>query len=107
MGGVAQSLSGSNGRLAWLWVLLRNEMAPYPGRGALVARMVTASTLAMIITMTFRIPYGAYCAILAFTLSRESLEGTANAARTLVIGVLLAGAYAMVGAMLVLGDPML
>jgi multidrug resistance protein MdtO len=107
MGGVAQSLSGSNGRLAWLWELLRNEMAPYPGRGALVARMVTASTLAMIITMTFRIPYGAYCAILAFTLSRESLEGTANAARTLVIGVLLAGAYAMVGAMLVLGDPML
>ena len=69
--------------------------------------MVTASTLMMIISMTFRIPYGAYGAIFALTLSRESLESTANAARAMAIGLVLAGAYVVVGAMLVLGNAML
>jgi multidrug resistance protein MdtO len=107
MGTIAQSLPDSNDRFAWLWAFLRHELAPYPGRAALVARMVTASTLIMIICMTFRIPYGAYGAIFAITLSRESLEGTASAARALAVGFVLAGAYVVVGAMLVLGDAML
>jgi multidrug resistance protein MdtO len=107
MGAIAQSLTGSNGRFAWLWEFLRDELAPYQGRTALVARMVTASTLIMIICMTFRIPYGAYGAIFALTLSRESLESTANAARAMAIGLVLAGAYVVVGAMLVLGNAML
>jgi multidrug resistance protein MdtO len=107
MGAIAQSLTGSNGRLAWLWEFLKNELAPYRGRTALVARMVTASTLIMIISMTFRLPYGAYGAIYAITLSRESLEGTVSAVRALVVGFVLAGAYVVVGAMLVLGNAML
>jgi multidrug resistance protein MdtO len=41
----------------------------------------------MIISMTFRIPYGAYGAIFALTLSRESLESTANAARAMAVGL--------------------
>jgi multidrug resistance protein MdtO len=69
--------------------------------------MVTASTLIMIISMTFRIPYGAYGAIFAITLSRESLEGTASEVRALAVGFVLAGAYVVVGAMLVLGNAML
>lgn len=107
MAAIAQSFPDSSGRLAWLWVFLRDELAPYHGRAALVARMVTASTLMMIISMTFRIPYGAYGAIFALTLSRESLESTANAARAMAIGLVLAGAYVVVGAMLVLGNAML
>jgi len=107
MAAIAQPLEGSNGRLVWLWQFLREELAPYRGRGALVARMVTASTLVMIISMTFQIPYGAYGAVYAFTLSRESLEGTASAVRTLAVGFAIAGAYAVLGAMLVLGDPTL
>ena len=47
------------------WEFLKEELTPYPGRAALVARMVMAATLVMIITMTFRLPYGAYCAIYA------------------------------------------
>src|ERR1700733_5016750 len=107
MAASAQSFLGSNGRFAWLWAFLRDELAPYHGRTALVARMVTASTLMMIISMTFRIPFGAYGAIFALTLSRESLESTANAARAMVVGLVLAGAYVVVGTMLVLGNAML
>ena len=107
MATIAQSLASSNGRFAWLWGFLRDEMAPYRGRTALVVRMVTAATVVMIISMTFRVPYGAYGAIYALVLSRESLESTANAARAMAIGLVLGGAYALVGAMLVLNDPML
>jgi multidrug resistance protein MdtO len=69
--------------------------------------MVTASTLIMTICMTFRIPYGAYGAIFALILSRESLESTASAVRALALGFVLGGAYVVVGAMLVLGNAML
>src|SRR5579862_5401650 len=43
----------------WLSVFFRHELAPYPGRWSLVARMVIAATLSMIVIITFRIPYGA------------------------------------------------
>jgi len=69
--------------------------------------MVTASTLVMILCMTFRVPFAPYGAIYALTLSRESLEATGNAVRMFAIGFLLAGAYVVAGAMLVLGDPIL
>jgi multidrug resistance protein MdtO len=107
MAAIAQSLPDSNSRFAWLWKFFRDEMAPYPGRVALVARMVTAATVVMIVTLTFRIPDGAYGAIYALALSRESLESTASAARDMAIGFVLAGAYVLVGAMLVLDNPML
>jgi multidrug resistance protein MdtO len=107
MGAIAPSLTGSTNRSAWLWQFLKEELAPYPGRVSLVVRMVTASTLVMIIGMTFRIPYIAYSALFALILSRESLAETAKAARDLVVGVILGGAYVIVGAMLVLGNPML
>ena len=107
MGSVAHSLAGSTPRSAWLWQFLKEEMAPYPGRVSLVARMATASTLVVIIGMTFRIPYLAYSALFALILSRESVAETAKAARDLVVGVMLGGAYVIVGAMLVLGNPML
>jgi multidrug resistance protein MdtO len=61
----------------------------------------------MIISMTFRLPYGAYGAIYAVILSRESLEATATAVRMVVIGFALAGVYIILGLMLALGDPVL
>ncbi len=107
MASIAQTLSASSSRSTWLGDWLRGELAPYPGRVALVARMVTAATLVMIISMTFRVPFAAYGAIFALILSRESLEVTTNEVRMLAIGFVSAGAYVLVGAMLVLGDPSL
>ncbi len=107
MASIAQSLPASHRPLAWLWEWLRDELTPYPGRVLLVTRMVTAATLVMILSMTFRLPYGAYGAIYAVILSRESLEATASAVRMVVIGFVLAGAYILLGLMLALGDPIL
>src|SRR5260370_42422280 len=107
MASIAQTLPASRDPRAWLWQWLRDELSPYPGRTLLVARMVTAATLVMIISMTFRLPYGSYGALFALNLSRESVHSSASAVRAMAIGFLLAGAYAFTGAMLVLGDPLL
>jgi hypothetical protein len=53
--------------------------------------MVIAGTLAMIITMTFRIPYGAYCALYAFTISRDSSQIMGRTARTKIISYACGG----------------
>jgi multidrug resistance protein MdtO len=69
MATLAQTLPKSSSSLAWLKEFLKEELAPYPGRAALVARMCIAATIVMLLTMTFRIPFGAYGAVYALTLS--------------------------------------
>ena len=107
MSAIAQTLTQPPSRIVWFWQFLRSELAPYRGRGALVVRMVAASTLVMIVCMTYRIPYAAYAALFGLTLSRESVRRTAAEARALILGSALGVAYAIVSFMLVLGDPML
>ena len=107
MAAISQSFPASNHPLAWLWEWLKDELNPYPGRALLVARMVTAATLVMIISMTFQLPYGAYAALYAFNISRESLDGTKRAVQSIIIGFAFAGAYTLTGAMIVIGDPLL
>lgn len=107
MASIAQALPGLNARATWFWEFLKGELAPYRGRAGLVTRIVVASTLIMIISMTFRLPYGAYAAIFALTLSRDNLDATANAVRMITIGFLLAGAYVILGLMVALADPAL
>jgi multidrug resistance protein MdtO len=104
---IAQTLPTATGRLVWYSEFLRNELAPYPGRASLVARMVITSTVMMIISMTFRVPYGAYAAIYALVLSRESLESTTKAAQSMALGLVLGGAHVVLGALLFSTDPML
>ena len=70
-----------------------------------MARMVIASTLVMIITLVFRLPYGAYSALFVFQLSRESQRAAIQSAQTIITAFSLATGVAMIGAMLVLGDP--
>jgi hypothetical protein len=84
MAGVAQTLQHPTSRFAWLGAFLRDELAPYRGRTALVARMVTASTLVMILGMTFQIPSAAYAALFSLLIPRESLQATVHSARILV-----------------------
>ena len=107
MASIAQAVPILNTRITRFWQFLKEELAPYPGRAALVTRIVLASTLIMLFSMIFRLPYGAYGAIFALTLSRETLETTASAVRMIAIGFLLAGAYVILGLMVALGDPAL
>jgi multidrug resistance protein MdtO len=87
--------------------LLKEELAPYPGRTALDARMMIPATLAMLISMTFRMPEGAYGASFALTLSRESPRATVAAAKTLAIAFVIAGAYELIGAIFFVNEPIL
>jgi multidrug resistance protein MdtO len=86
---------------------LKQELAPYVGRGALVARMVIASTAVMLITMIFRIPFGSHGAIYTFFISRESPRATSEKVITIVTVFCASAAFVLIGSMVSLGDPML
>ena len=90
----------------WLWELLKEELAPYPGRIALVARMVTATTIVMIMTMTYRIPFGAYGAVYALSISRESPRMTAAEVKTTVFAFAAGAVYVLIGAIFFVDQPM-
>ena len=89
----------------WFPQFLRQELAPYPGRGAVVARMVIAATLSMIIIVTFRIPGGAVGALCAFILSRENLVSTAKSALVIVLAFGLGALFIPIGARMFASDP--
>src|SRR5271168_556054 len=103
----AQTIPESSNPLASYWEFLKEELVPYPGRSALVGRMVTAATLAMLISMTFRLPYGAYCAIYALSISRESTQMTLKTAATRIFSYSLGAAYVLIGATIFVDDPLL
>jgi multidrug resistance protein MdtO len=107
MAAVAPGVAAGPRPWGWLREFLEQELAPYPGRVALVARMVLAVTVVMIVNMTFRIPYGAFGAIYALVISREDTLATLNAVKTNAIALALAAGDVLIGAMLFAGDPML
>jgi multidrug resistance protein MdtO len=93
--------------MAWLRDFLREELAPYPGRGALVARMVFSVTIYTVLVMTFQLPYGAFGAIYALLLSRESPEATVQATKLIAIAFVVAAVDVLLGAMFCSGEPLL
>ena len=91
---------------SWLREFLKRELASYPGRVALVARMVLAATAAMLAVMTFRLPYGAYPGFLALILSREDPDATLKDIRTSIVAFAFSTTFVVIGAMIFAGDPM-
>jgi multidrug resistance protein MdtO len=89
----------------WFPDFLKKELAPYPGRGALVARMVISATLTMIILVTFRIPGGYIGALTAFLFSREDLVSTARSAIFFIAAFLIGALFIPVGARLLASTP--
>jgi multidrug resistance protein MdtO len=104
---LAQSAPESPRSTAWFREFLKDELTPYPERAALVARMVIAATIVMLITMTFRMPYGAYAALYALTISRESPQTIGKAVKSIVAAFALGGAYVLMSTWDFLGDPLL
>lgn len=107
MATAVQRAYGWPGSLAWVRDFLRQELAPYPGRGILVARMAIATTIVMLVNMTFRIPFGVYGAVYALTISRENPGATLSAVRNILISLTIAGADVLIGAVFFSGDPLL
>ena len=89
----------------WFPDFLRKELAPYPGRGALVARTIISATLTMILIVTFRIPFGVIGALCAFLLSREDLLSTAKSAFYVIVSFLIGALFIPVGARLFASTP--
>lgn len=91
---------------AWLWQLLKNELAPYPGRAWVVARTTIAATIIMVLVMTFRIPSGYLGAICAFFVSRENPRATLRSGIVILTVAVAAGVYMTLGLMVMVGDPL-
>jgi multidrug resistance protein MdtO len=94
-----------NSWLDWLPDFLREELTPYPGRVAVVFRMVVAATLIMIVGMTFRIPYTYQGAIYALMISRESRQATLKSAGTILLVTGIGAAYLLIFASFVINSP--
>jgi multidrug resistance protein MdtO len=107
MATVAQTLPRPFSALTWLRAFLQEELAPYPGRTAMVARMTLSATLIMIIGMTFRIPYTWQGAIYALIVSRENTRATLKSAATMFLVTGIGAIYFLTTVRLVINIPML
>jgi multidrug resistance protein MdtO len=105
MATVVQSLPESIAPLAWLRQFLKEELAPYPGRAAVVGRMTIAATLIMIVCMTFRIPFAFQGAIYALLISRESPRATLRSTAVITIITVISAAYLLLSVRFVISIP--
>src|ERR1700731_4351442 len=107
MATVAQTLPRRFSALTWLRAFLQEELAPYPGRTALVARMTLAATLIVIIGMTFRIPYTWQGAIYPRFFSGENTRATLRSAATILLVTGIGAIYFLTTVQLVINVPLL
>src|ERR1700739_64537 len=84
---------------------LRKELAPYPGRTAVVARMVISATITAILIVTWSIPLGSIGALCAFLLSRENPQATVKSGLYLLGAFVFCGLLVPVGARLFASTP--
>jgi multidrug resistance protein MdtO len=89
----------------WFPDFLKKELAPFPGRGMLVSRMVISATLTMILIVTFRIPGGVIGVLTAFIFSRENLVSTARSAIFMIAAFLIGALFIPVGARFLAATP--
>jgi multidrug resistance protein MdtO len=87
--------------------LLRTELAWYPGRPALVARIVLACTTVMLLAEVFRIPGAVLGASFPILISRESPKAARKTAFQIGLACSIGTAEVIVGGMLTAGSSFL
>src|SRR4051812_20192730 len=92
--------------LRWFWGFLKTELAPYPGRTWVVARITIAATIVMLLVMTFRLPGGFLAAVYTLFLSRENPTATLRAGVRVIFAFAVATAYTVIGVTLFLDNPL-
>ena len=107
MSALSESASDLDRRVARLLELLHEELAPYPGRGAVVARIVISSVIVMVLVMTFRIPGAALGGYYTLLLSRESPHATLAGGVELIASFCAGVVYVLLSALLFFGSPVL
>jgi multidrug resistance protein MdtO len=90
----------------WLWGFLKNELAPYPGRGWMVARMTISATIVMLLVDTFRLPNGFLAAIYCLALSRESPAATLRSGIRIAVATTIGMAYTILSVEIFIDDPL-
>ena len=107
MATIAKSMPQLVRPLTWVRHFLKEELAPYPGRAALVARMTIAATIVMIVCMTFRVPYAFQGAIYVLMISRQTSRATVESAVTILLFTAMGAAYLLVSMWFVVSLPVL
>jgi multidrug resistance protein MdtO len=107
MATLAPALRDSPASLNWIREFLQEELAPYPRRTRVVARMVTAATVVMVLCMTFRIPYAFAGALCALIITRESPRTTLRSSVAILLSTAVSAAYVLVSAHAVIDSPWL
>jgi multidrug resistance protein MdtO len=97
--------SESSGLLPWFREMLKEEIAPYPGRGVMVARMVVAATITMILVMTFRIPGGFQGALYAFLIARDDFRATLKSGMAMAVSYTIGVTFVLTCAALFASQP--
>jgi multidrug resistance protein MdtO len=87
--------------------MLRTELAWYPGRPALVGRIVLACMSVVLLAEVFRIPGAVLGAGFPILISRENLKATRKTAFHVGLACSIATADVIVGGMLTAGSPFL
>ncbi|HEX8891911.1 MAG TPA: hypothetical protein VF783_01240, partial [Terriglobales bacterium] len=105
MATLAQTLRNSPAARSWIREFLQEELAPYPGRAGLVARMVIAATVVMVLCMTFRIPYAFAGALSALIITRESPRTTLRSSLLILISNAISATYVVISARAVIDFP--
>jgi uncharacterized membrane protein YccC len=103
----AESPALGNTGLDWLAGFLKEELKPYPGRTAAVARITTACIVTMLAVMIFKIPNGFLAVFYALAISREDPRSTVRNGFAIVLGNLAGLALAVAGIILFVDDPLL
>src|SRR5271156_6818863 len=99
--------SGSRSSVRNLIEMLRAELAWYPGRPALVGRIVLACTSVMLLAEVFRIPGAVLGVSFPILISRDNLKATRKTAFQIGLACSIATAEVIVGGMLTAGSPFL
>ena len=90
----------------WFWNFLKAELAPYPGRTLVAARMTIAATIVMVWVMVFRIPGGFQGAIFTLIISRENPTETFWSGFRTAVGFLIGSLYTVFTIRMLIGDPL-
>jgi multidrug resistance protein MdtO len=90
-----------------LWSLVRNELAPFPGRAHAVERFLLSSALVIVCSMALQVPFLSLSLIAVFFTAQENTVLTRLTGIVLIIGVTLAVLAAILHLKLTIDHPML
>src|SRR5580698_11367506 len=90
----------------WFWNFIKAELAPYPGRAWVAARMTVSATIVMVLVVTFRIPEGFQGAIFTLLISRENPAETFFSGFRTIVGFLIGTLYTVFTIRMLIDDPL-